>query len=47
MWVVGGDYRLRLNCYVTCTMLWADVLSDILARGVMCDVRDVRQDQGR
>ena len=28
-------------------MLWADVMSDMLARGVMCDVRDARQDQAR
>ena len=31
----------------TCTMLSADVMSDMLARGVMCDVRDARQDQAR
>ena len=28
-------------------MLWADVMSGMFARGVMCDVRDARQDQAR
>ena len=44
---IGGDCGLHLECYVTCTMLWAYVMCDMFAGGVMCDVRDAHQDQGR
>ena len=39
------DYTFSVMLLVQ--MLWADVMSDMLARGVMCDVRDARQDQAR
>ena len=43
---IGGDCGLHLECYVTCTMLWAYVMSDMFARGVMCDVRDAHLESG-
>ena len=40
-----GIIDLRLTVMLLVGMSWADVLSVMLARGVMCDVRHPRQEE--
>ena len=40
-----GIIYLRLRIMLLVGMSWADVLSVMLARGVMCDVRYTRQEE--
>ena len=42
-----GIIYLRLVVMLLVGMSWADVLSVMLVRGVMCDVRHPRQEEAR